>query len=69
MRKDMARIFCAIQGRFRILRRESELWSVEDVVLVSEVCAIIHNLLVHMRQSGALDFGISEEDDQFDIIC
>lgn len=41
----------------------------EDVVPVSEVCVIIHNLLVRMRQSGALDNEINEEEYQFDVVC
>lgn len=56
-------------GQTRILLRESEHWCVEDVLLVSEICAILHNLLIRMRQSGGLDREILQEDELFDLIC
>lgn len=68
VRKGIEKIFGVLYGRFRILHGESVLWSVEDVVQVSEVCVILHNFLVRMRQSGALDEEILNEDDQFDFI-
>lgn len=52
-RKDLERLFGVIQARCRILLRESEMWSVENVVCVTEVCVIISIVLVRMSQSGA----------------
>lgn len=39
-RKNIERLFGVLQGRFRILLWESELWCVEDVMLVSELFVI-----------------------------
>lgn len=55
VQKDMERLFGVFQGRFRVLRRESDLYLVEEVVAVSEVCSILHNLLIRMEQSAAFD--------------
>lgn len=38
-------------------------------MLVSEVCVILHNLLIRMRQYGALNDEMEEDDVQFGIIC
>lgn len=61
-------MFGVLQGPFKALRREIELLNVKDVVLVSEVCVILHILLSHMRKSGAFEEEINEEDASFAII-
>lgn len=68
VRKDIERLLGVLNGRFRVLRRECELLDVEEVVIVSEVCAIMHNLLIHIGQSGDFDDYLSAEDDQFSLI-
>lgn len=67
-RKDIESIFSFLQGRFLVLRRESELWNVEKVVSVSELCVILHNLLVGMQKSGAFEEELEEEDVKIDLI-
>lgn len=61
VRKDIERRFGVLPGCFRILRRESALRCMEDVVLVSEVYISLHNVLLRMRQSGTLDEEIIQE--------
>lgn len=67
-RKDIERIFVVLQIRFGIIRLESKLWCIEDIVIVFEACVILHNILVPMHQSGALDEEISEGEEQLDMI-
>lgn len=69
VRKDIERLFGVVQGRFRILRRESDLWAVEDVVLVSEVFQILHSILIRMQQSRGFYDETQGEEDCFDIVC
>lgn len=52
-RKDTERLFGVMQSRFRMLRHESELWSFDNLVCMTEVCVIVHNFLVRMSHSGA----------------
>lgn len=42
----------ALQARFRILRHESALWDLRDIVRVGETCVILHNMLVRMSQNN-----------------
>lgn len=55
VRKDVERMFGCLQGRFHTLRRERHEWDEEAVVLISQVCVILHNMIVSMRLSGELD--------------
>lgn len=57
-----------MKARFRILRTESEQWSVKNFVAATEVCAILHNLLIRMAQSGGFDGVASEGDGTVDIL-
>lgn len=68
MRKDNECLFVVLQRQFNILRREIESWNFEDVVLVSEVCVILHNHLIHVRQSSAFGEEINEKDASFNTI-
>ena len=52
VRKDVERLFGVLQSRFEILRREMRGWDVEDVVKISQVCVIMHNMIVRMQQNG-----------------
>jgi hypothetical protein len=55
VRKDVERFFGCLQGRFKILRRESFEWSLSFLIEISEVCVIIHNMLVELRMMGELE--------------
>lgn len=67
-RKYIERFFGVMQARFRILRRESELWSGANLVCVTEVSVIIHSLLVRMSQSGAFDEEVMDERHQVNLV-
>jgi hypothetical protein len=54
-RTDVERLFGNLQGRFHILRRERHEWSDEVIILISQVCVILHNMLVSLRTKGELD--------------
>lgn len=68
IRKDIERFFGVIQARFHVLRKDNESWDVEKVVLTTNVCCILHNLLIRMMQSGAFDEEIACENTQFNLI-
>jgi len=55
VRKDVERLSGCLQGRFHIIRRERFEWSDEKVLLIAQVCIILHNMIVAMRRSGELD--------------
>lgn len=57
-----------MQVRWRVLRRESELLDVADLILVSEIYVILPQLHVRMEQEGAFAENTVDEDDQFDEI-
>lgn len=61
IRKDIERCFGVLQSRFEILRRENRRWNKDEVVRISEVCAIIHNMIIRMVELG--DLGDDEDDD------
>lgn len=50
-----------------MLRPESELWNVEEVVIVSEDCVILYKHLIRIEQTGAFEAEIAEEDEQYDL--
>lgn len=60
IRKDIERCFGVIQARFEVLRRENRRWVKGDIVRTSEVCAILHNMLINMEKSGEV---FDEEND------
>lgn len=55
VRKDVKRLFGCLQGRFHILRRKRKEWKDETIVLIADVCVILHNMIVRMWQSGKLE--------------
>lgn len=65
----MQRLFSLMQSRWRVSRRENELWDVADFVLISEVCVIMHNLLIHMKEADAFAEDASRENSQFNAIA
>lgn len=46
IRKDVERFFGCLQERFRALRHDREEWSDEFILLVANVCIILHNMIV-----------------------
>lgn len=54
-RKDVERLFGCLQGRFHIMRLDRHEWSNETVQLITQVCVILHNIIVVMRRAGELD--------------
>lgn len=54
-RKDATRLFGCLQGRFHILRLDRLEWSDETVLIMAQVCVILHNNIVIMRKAGELD--------------
>lgn len=66
--KDIQHLFGIMQARLWNLRRESELWSVENLVCVTEVCVIFQDLLVRMTQSGAFREEVMEDDTKVDLV-
>lgn len=68
VRKDIERIFGVLRGRSWVLRRASEQCNVKDMVLVSEVCVMLHSLPVWIQQCGAFEEELTEEDVEVDLI-
>lgn len=63
IRKRVESRFGVIKYRWRVLGSESELWDVTDVVVVPEVCVILHNMLIRMEQVGAFVEDTAAEDE------
>lgn len=68
VRKDIEHLCSVLHGRFKIILREIELWDIEEAVLVSEVCAILHNIIGWMQQSASFDDEMEVVQDQIDMI-
>lgn len=66
--KHIDHCLSALQGRFRVLQSESNLWYLEDVVSQSQACVILHNMIVSMNRNGDFAEDLSEEDPLFDIV-
>lgn len=60
-RKDPERLLGCLQGRIKILRRESLDYNLAEVVGTSEACVIIHKMLVELRLDGYLDNNFDED--------
>ena len=60
VRKAVERFFGCLQGRFRILRGEGFEWKLEDLILISEVCVILHNMLDSLRKEKELEDEMDE---------
>ena len=52
VRKDVERLFGVLQTRFEILRREMRKWDFNELVRITNVCIILHNMIVRMQQNG-----------------
>lgn len=60
---DVERCFGVLQSQWKIYRHENRRWDKEEVLLLSEACEIIHNMLVTLINSDR-----SECDGDEDII-
>jgi len=67
VRKDVERLSGCLQGRFHIIRRERFEWSDEKVLLIAQVCIILHNMIVAMRRSGELDEEAGGQDGELSV--
>lgn len=56
IRKDIERVFRVLQGSFKILRYEMHEWSYSMLILISQVCVILHNIIVDMDLRGELNY-------------
>ena len=60
VRKDVERFFGCLQGRFKIMRQERHEWSDSQLVFISQVFVILHNMLVKMAYTGELADEVDE---------
>jgi len=63
VRQDVERFFGCLLGRFKILRGERHEWSDETLLLIAQVCVILHNMIVFMPKSRALDGEVADDHD------
>lgn len=68
IRKGIERIFSVLQGLFKKLGLEMYELSDGMVVLISEVCVILHNTIVEMKWRGELDEEIGEKIHFVDVV-
>lgn len=54
VRKDVERFFGCLQERFKIMRQERHEWSDSQLILISQVCVILHNMILKMMLKGEL---------------
>eukprot|EP00171_Calliarthron_tuberculosum_P001739 IDg1739t1 len=65
-RKDVERLFGALQGRFKIMRHEFYGWRDGEIVDIVNTCTILHNMLVRLRLRGELDDEMDENGNALD---
>ena len=66
--KDVERLFGVLQGRFKILRHESFEWSDSILILISQVCVILHNKIVDMHRRGECMDEVDEHGNTVNIV-
>lgn len=64
-RKDVERPFGCLQGRFQKLWTERHEWSDESLIIISNVCVRINNMIVAMIIRGELSEEEGEGIDEF----
>ena len=52
VRTYVERLLRVLQGRPKILRHESFEWSDSILILISQVCVILHNMILDMHRRG-----------------
>lgn len=60
IRKDIERVFGCLQRRFKILRQERHEWSNSQLILISQACDILCNMIVKRAVSGELSDELDE---------
>jgi len=68
VRRDLECLFEFLQGRFKILRHEVHGRSDEQVILVSHVCVILHNMIIQIKKSGELEKEVDADSHAVDIV-
>lgn len=52
--KDVERVFCVLQERFKILRHESFEWSDSMTILINYVCVFVHEMVFDIQRRGEI---------------
>ena len=68
VRKDIERFFGVLKDGFRILRHELHEWRNELISFISQICIILHNMIVDMWERGELRSETNETRESFDTI-
>lgn len=55
VRKDVERLFGVLQTRFEILRREIRKWELDSIIQITNVCVLLHNMIIRMHQNGEFE--------------
>ena len=53
-RKDTERLFSVLKGRFKLLCRDTHVWSDTEVIEIVQTCVVIHNVIISLRHGGEL---------------
>lgn len=53
-REDIQRLLGCLQGRFKIIRRESFNYNRRGIIETSVVCVFLHNMVAELRLDGKL---------------
>lgn len=67
-KRDIETLFGALQGRFNVLRHETFEWSNERIILISQVCVALHNMIIDMDMNVELKYEADEHGDPISII-
>jgi hypothetical protein len=62
-RKDVEHGFGILQSKFRILAQKVKLWSIKDIVSVTDCCLLLHNWMVTVH----LSHDESESNEWYDV--
>ena len=68
VRKDVERLFGVLQGRFKILWHESFEWSDSILILIKQVCVILHNMILDMHRRGECMDEVDEHGNTVNIV-
>ena len=68
VRKDVERLFGVFARGFRVIRHESHEWSDSIIILISQVCVILHNMIVDMNGRGELGEETDENGYAIDVV-
>lgn len=68
LRQDIERAFVVLQARFHVLRKGPFLWNKSNVLAVSHICVIIHNMLVRLNQERIFQNETMEDGETIDLL-